>query len=35
VTKRAASHPSRAPRINYDTMSSVEYSALRQLDWFF
>jgi hypothetical protein len=34
VTKRAASHPSRAPRINYDAMSSVEYSALRQLDWF-
>jgi hypothetical protein len=34
VNKRAASHPSRAPRINYDTMSFVEYNALRQLDWF-
>jgi hypothetical protein len=29
VTKRAASHPSRAPRIKYDAMSSVEYSTLR------
>jgi hypothetical protein len=34
VTKRAARHPSRAPRINYDAMNSVEYSALRQLDWY-
>jgi hypothetical protein len=22
------------PRVNFETMSSVEYSALRQLDWF-
>jgi hypothetical protein len=35
VAKRAARNPSRAPRINYDTMNSAEYSALRQLDWFF
>jgi hypothetical protein len=34
AAKRAARHPSRAPRINYDAMNSVEYSALRQLDWF-
>jgi hypothetical protein len=34
VTKRVASHPSRPPQINYDAMSSVEYSALRQLDWY-
>jgi hypothetical protein len=31
---RAARHPSRAPQINYDAMNSVEYNALRQLDWF-
>jgi hypothetical protein len=34
VTKRAVSHPSRPPRVNYDTMSSVDYIALRQADWF-
>jgi hypothetical protein len=32
VSKRAASHPSRPPRVNYDTMSSVDYFALRQAD---
>jgi hypothetical protein len=32
AAKRAARNPSRAPRINYDTMNSVEYIALRQLD---
>jgi hypothetical protein len=34
AAKRAARNPSRAPQINYDIMNSVEYSALRQLDWF-
>jgi hypothetical protein len=34
VTKRAVSHPSRPPRVNYDTMSSVDYIALCQADWF-
>jgi hypothetical protein len=34
AAKRAARNPSRAPRINYETMNSVEYSALRQLDWY-
>jgi hypothetical protein len=32
AAKRAARNPSRAPQINYDTMNSVECSALRQLD---
>jgi hypothetical protein len=34
AVKRAARHPSRAPWVNYDAMNSLEYSALRQLDWF-
>jgi hypothetical protein len=34
VAKRAARNPSRVPRVNYDTMNSVEYSALMQLDWY-
>jgi hypothetical protein len=34
AAKRAARNPSRAPRINYDTMNSMEYIALRQLDYF-
>jgi hypothetical protein len=34
AAKRAARNPSRVPRVNYDTMNSVEYSALRQLDWY-
>jgi hypothetical protein len=34
VAKRAARQPSGAPRVNYNAMSSVDYSALRQLDWY-
>jgi hypothetical protein len=34
VAKRAARRPAREPRVSFEAMSSVEYSALRQLDWF-
>jgi hypothetical protein len=34
AAKRAARNPSWVPRVNYETMNSVEYSALRQQDWF-
>jgi hypothetical protein len=32
--KKAARRQVRAPQVNFETMSSVEYSALRQLDWY-
>jgi hypothetical protein len=32
AAKRAARNPSWFPRVNYDAVNSVEYSALRQLD---
>jgi hypothetical protein len=34
AAKKAARNPSRVPWVNYDTMNSIEYSALRQLDWY-
>jgi hypothetical protein len=34
AAKKAARRQARAPQVNFETMSSVEYSALRQLDWF-
>jgi hypothetical protein len=32
--KKAARRQAKAPQVNFETMSSMEYSALRQLDWF-
>jgi hypothetical protein len=32
--KKAARRQARVPQVNFKTMSSMEYSALRQLDWF-
>jgi hypothetical protein len=34
AAKRATRNPVRAPRVNYDAMSLVEYIALRQSDWY-
>jgi hypothetical protein len=34
VAKKAARRQARVPQVNFETMSSVDYSALRQLDWF-
>jgi hypothetical protein len=32
--KAVRSHKGKAPRVNYKTMCTVSYSALRQLDWY-
>jgi hypothetical protein len=34
AAKKAARRQARAPQVNFETMSSVEYCALRQLDWY-
>jgi hypothetical protein len=34
AAKKAARCQARVPQVNFETMSSMDYSALRQLDWF-
>jgi hypothetical protein len=34
AAKKVARRQARVPQVNFETMDSVEYSALRQLDWF-
>jgi hypothetical protein len=34
AAKKAVRCQARVPLVNFETMISVDYSALRQLDWF-